>query len=649
MNVKPPPRRQTKHSEGWCARVGTVPLALLALVLTIRGSAQNVPSTDGPPGPRTGMLVGRVVDATTRAPVSDAIVMLTMPKYFNYPSAPKGRVMTDSEGRFFFPDLPAGEFYLQATKHGYAPGEYDQRRALGQSQRVSLQDGERRTDVTLRVWKYAVIGGTVVDEAGEPVVGVAVRALVKHVVAGRAQYGDTEVNSDRVPLSITDDRGMFRLSQLTPGTYVVVVPSTQTTVPAAYVTSDDAGVRADLFSAGVNDVTLLGHPRTQEVGDSALLTGSRVLIPPPPSATGRMSVYPTTFYPAARTAAEATAIALGAGDERTGLAIAVQPEFALRVSGHLVAPDGSVPPPMTIRLMGEPMTNLLTPPVPTGPDDVSFQTVSGMSDATGHFTLLGVPSGDYVLTQANRFLASTWREGKPAYWISQPIKVGTDDISDLEVQVRPALHLEGRVDFHGHGPNPPRAMSAGIICETPFGEPGRFAVEVTRDARGFSFSTVAAGGRYVVRPYELFGWFVQSITVDGTDITDRVLDLHSDLTSIVVTMTDQPTKLSGIVRDVRGVASPTAIVVVFPVDREQWSGYGESPRNLKSALTTSAGLYTFDSLPPGDYQVIAIEPADADDWQDPARLEAFVNDATRLTITAGETSKTLDLRLKAPR
>ena len=71
------------------------------------------------------------------------------------------------------------------------PGRYGQRRAWGQSQLVSLAEGERLTDVKLRVWKYAVIAGTVVDEAGEPVVGVAVRALVKDVVAGRAQYGNT--------------------------------------------------------------------------------------------------------------------------------------------------------------------------------------------------------------------------------------------------------------------------------------------------------------------------------------------------------------------------------------------------------------------------------------------------------------------------
>ena len=44
-----------------------------------------------------------------------------------------------------------------------------------------------------------VIAGTVVDEAGEPVVGVAVRALIKDVVAGRTRYGNMEVIRELVP------------------------------------------------------------------------------------------------------------------------------------------------------------------------------------------------------------------------------------------------------------------------------------------------------------------------------------------------------------------------------------------------------------------------------------------------------------------
>ncbi len=48
------------------------------------------------------MIVGQVIDAGTGAPVAEAIVQLTMPKYYSSPTAPKGRVMADGEGRFSF-------------------------------------------------------------------------------------------------------------------------------------------------------------------------------------------------------------------------------------------------------------------------------------------------------------------------------------------------------------------------------------------------------------------------------------------------------------------------------------------------------------------------------------------------------------------
>jgi hypothetical protein len=629
------------------ARASWIALLVGMLGLTMRGMAQVSPAANAPPGQRTGMIVGQVVDAVTGDPVSEAIVRLTMPRSFENPAAPNDRVMADGEGRFFFTDLYPGEYWLNASKDGYSPGIYGQRRARGQNQLLSLAEGERLTDVTLRIWKHGVIAGTVVDEAGEPVVGVAVRAIIKDVFAGRPRYGNMELNSELVPTAMTDDRGMFRLSQLTPGTYVVAVPSNQTTVPAGLLTAPNPALRSDLFFAGVAEMSLLGQPRTQQVGDFALLTSNRVLIPPPPSPAGRMSVYPTTYFPAAATAGAAAQITLAAGEERADITISMRPVPAVRVSGRLVAPDGSVPPPTTIRLVGAAMSDIITAGVVTGPEYVGFETVTGVSGAAGRFTLLGVPPGEYVLTHANRFLSRAIQQGQPAYWISQPVTVGADDLPDLIVPLRPALRVEGRFEYRSAATTPPPPIPA-IVFETPFGEPGQFAAEVARGAAP-TFATVAAGGQYIARPYESSTWFVQSVTLGGKDITDRAFDLNADATSFVVTYTDRPSKVSGTVTDDQGSTSATAVVLVFPVDPRKWSGYGASPRTLKSALTTRFGVYTINQLPPGDYYAIAVGAADIDGWQDPDTLEALATQATRLTVAADDSARTLDLRVKAIR
>jgi hypothetical protein len=186
------------------------------------------------------------------------------------------------------------------------------------------------------------------------------------------------------------------------------------------------------------------------------------------------------------------------------------------------------------------------------------------------------------------------------------------------------------------------------VFETPSGEPGQFFGEVTKGATP-TFSTVAAGGQYIARPYESNSWFLQSVTLGGKDITDRAFDLQADATSLVVTYTDRPSKVSGTVTDDQGSTSATAVVLVFPVDHRKWSGYGASPRTLKSALTTRSGVYTINHLPPGDYYAVAVAAADIDGWKDPATLEALATQATRLTIAAGDTPRTLDLRVKAIR
>ena len=88
-----------------------IPLTAIALVLalSVATGGQVGPSTGAPPGPRTGMIVGQVVDRRHRRAgerghrQADDAEVSSRP-----PTTPKGRVMADGEGRFFFTDLPRG-------------------------------------------------------------------------------------------------------------------------------------------------------------------------------------------------------------------------------------------------------------------------------------------------------------------------------------------------------------------------------------------------------------------------------------------------------------------------------------------------------------------------------------------------------------
>jgi protocatechuate 3,4-dioxygenase beta subunit len=614
-------------------------LLVLAMTTTVASATQVATGTA--PGPRTGLIAGQVVDSTG-APVPEAVVTMTLPAFFS-DTTTRGRVMADGEGRFFFADLPPGDYYLGAVKDGYTGGVYGQRQPSGPDDRLPLAAGGRRVDVRLQLWKNAVLAGRVVDESGEPVVGISVRALERNVIGGRRVYGDW---GWLVPVTTTDDRGMFRLSQVRPGIYAVVVPSAQATVPATFVSGPDPSIRSELYYAGVPEIGTAGQPRTLRMGEVAMVTLSTVLIPPPPTSSGRVQVYRTTYYPSATTAGAAAQVTVGPAEERTDLTIAMRPTPAVRVSGRLVAPDGSAPPPMALRLSGDAATDIALESRASSTAESGFDAATGMSDARGRFTFIGVPPGSYVLSQANPFLDSRVQQGLDVYWVSQRITVGADDLTDLTVEARQPLRIDARIEFlsaSGPQPRPADFLNLGVTLERPFGGSGQFAV-FTRE--GLTFTTFAEGGQYSLVPTERVGWVLRSMTADGRDITDRVLDLRAD-TTLVLTYTDRPSKVTGAVRDARGEVNTTAMVLAFPADPQRWVGSGRSSRTIKSVPATNTGSYTFAHLPPGAYNLIAVNDLD-DEWSESKHLEALARQATKLTVVDGQPAS-LDLTVKVIR
>ena len=89
------------------------------LALPVATAAQPVPPPTLAPG--TGIIVGQVVDAATGKGVSSAVVTL----------AGSRRVMSTTDGRFAFRNLPAGSHALTAAKSGYIDGSFGMRRPGG--------------------------------------------------------------------------------------------------------------------------------------------------------------------------------------------------------------------------------------------------------------------------------------------------------------------------------------------------------------------------------------------------------------------------------------------------------------------------------------------------------------------------------------
>ena len=590
--------------------------AALGLGTTLAGQVAQQPE------PQTGLIVGQVIDGTTGRPISGAIVALSTPQYSPFvsarpapPTAP--RILTGADGRFVFRDMPRGSFTITATRPGYVEGAYGRRRPNGPSQQLTLALEERVGDVVIRMWKFGAISGTVVDEAGEPLVGVAIRAFRRSVVAGIKRFVDG-------PPAGTDDRGIYRLGNLVPGEYVVSTVSRQMSAPLSIAATQ----RSELMAMSV------AMPGTSiTIGDTVHSLGLGTPIPPPLEGE-RMFVYPATYYPAARAAELGTIVTVASGEERSGVDLQLAPVPTVRVSGSVMGPNG----PVQIQLRLEPADITDIP---------QRETLTTTPGGDGQFIFPAVPSGQYMLRAAMR-PAPQWKQidAERVLWAEQAVAAGRDHITALNITLQPGLRVSGRFEFEGTAqrPSPFQLRQVGLTVEPATG--GTFAVlaPVRADESGQFASAGMQPGRYFVRVLgSPSGWMFKSATYGGRDVSDTPLDLRSDASDVVITFTDKWSGLSGTVTTARGAPDAEALVVVFPTDSQMWSSYGLNFRRMKSIQTTKTGQYTFPVLAPGEYYVAALRDANVGDWQDPAFLDSLARSASQVRIDEGE-KKTLDLR-----
>jgi len=433
------------------------PLSQAFCVLALSGAQVITP----PPSPGRGVIAGTVVDGVSGRPIADAVVTLTGPGDV----AP--RVMASPEGSFVFTNVPGGRYQLTAEKFGYVRGSFGRTHPSASPLSIDLAADEQFIDGSIALWKFASISGRVVDEYGEPLVGVAVEMLP-------TQSG---------PVVTTDDRGAYRLFTLRPGSYIVMVAARVTTVPIEAVRErSDVGLGGAAVSA-----TALGDPWNVQVGDSALISSNRSPIPLAPRADGRLLVYETTFYPAARSRSQAQAVSVVAGEERTGVDIQLRPVPASTVSGRLMGPDGPLAR-TTVRLVRADASGAL--------EDFGYETASAQTDANGGFTALGVPAGAYSIRVLAPQIAGTGtRPGAPpALWANDAITVGGADTTDLVVRARIAPRLTARVVVKGDRVLPPESFE--LIVQAI--DPGPFRVVNPRLDREYRFSTQIAPGRYLI-------------------------------------------------------------------------------------------------------------------------------------------------------
>jgi len=201
-------------------------------------------------------------------------------------------------------------------------------------------------------------------------------------------------------------------------------------------------------------------------------------------------------------------------------------------------------------------------------------------------------------------------------------------------------------------PRPEAAALARFhpVIEAVDGLTAGFAFERTADVRpDLTFHSVGLPpGQYFVRvPNPPDGWFLESVTLAGRDVSDVPLEVRDQpIPSIVIHLTDTPMLLGGTVQPATpgDALDADLVVVAFPEDRARWVDFGNTPRRLLSAVVSPSGAFVIRGLPPGEYYVAALRDDDLGDWRNPATLEALVSVAERVTMAGASQQVSVVLR-----
>jgi len=155
-------------------------------------------------GAHAAVIRGVVLDRSTGRPLARALVTL---RPVEGVGGPQRSVRANRGGQFTFA-VSAGWYLLRASRDGFAPFQYGQRdwKSAGKPMSVE-QDGSLYLDIRLR--RYAAISGTVLDENE---IGIPDQKVIAYPASRPLRVASS---------AMTDDRGIYRIHGLEPGTYYV--------------------------------------------------------------------------------------------------------------------------------------------------------------------------------------------------------------------------------------------------------------------------------------------------------------------------------------------------------------------------------------------------------------------------------------------
>jgi hypothetical protein len=531
----------------------------------------------------TGAITGRVV-ADDGQPVRHATINISS-------MGGGGRrltIVSDEDGNFLAEGLDPIPYTVSAT----APGL-----VLDPKKRRETNYSFVGQPVTITMMRGGVITGKVTSATGDPIIRIAVRAIRVRDETGRPD--NTAVGNFR-PQRMTDDRGVYRLYGLAPGSYLV--------------------------SAGGSN-----------------MNSSRQATP----YHGRITMY----YPSA-TRDAATEVKVMGGDEVSGVDIRVRADRGFAISGKIIGvPSGGAG-------RQETSTNVSLRNPATGAIIATTFLPSELGQ-TG-YAFYGVPNGEYLIMSTR----GGFNDPSSMTATPRRVTVNGRDVTGFDLTLTPNAAIEGTVTIEKVSSaekcvNPRESYleeivvrakrdDAGARNDPPYSFYSAMNFIGLNDKGVFAIRNLRPGPHRIDTELPNEDWYLKSMTMTGATPTNDprngiTVKSGDRVTGLTITLATGAAGLKGKISTAGGAGLPSRLrahlVPAEPLAKDDLLRFAETP-------VEGNGTFSFANLAPGKYLITTREIPVSEAPDEPARPVAW-DAAERAKLRKEAEAAKVEVELKA--
>jgi protocatechuate 3,4-dioxygenase beta subunit len=325
-----------------------------------------------------------------------------------------------------------------------------------------------------------------------------------------------------------------------------------------------------------------------------------------PTEDGTESAYLTTFYPNALEAGGAAPVSVGAGTETGGMDIRLIKTKAVRVKGKVMGMAAGQR--LTVRLF----------PKNAGVMGLMSARSGSVKPADGSFEITAVTPGSYELRAMDM---SAFRSAGPGV----PLEVGEKPIDGLMVEVMSAPDLNGAILFDGEQSQKPSFKPQRVFLEALEGLTMMPPMTNAAEDGTFQLKAVPQGKYYVRLTPTPEGTYVSSVTLGDLKMGEEGLEIGAAGTAkLEIKLRPAAAQVEGMVRDAEGEPVSGVAVALIPKSR--------SYVLYQANTTDQKGTFSFKSVTPEDYLLLAVEAGEPGAYYDPEFVKLYESKGEKITL-----------------